>query len=119
MKTLDYVTIFLGFTIVALISVTVYGGRSDHKQVRITGVESEYLFDSSLDEQLVVHGPIGETLISVNRGRAHVVSAPCNNQICVLTGHIEKTGHWIACLPNRVFISIESGTQIGIDARSY
>lgn len=119
MKALDYVAIFLAFTIVAVISVTVYGGSSDHNKVRIAGVESEYLFDSSVDEQLVVHGPIGETVISVNQGRTHVVSAPCNNQICVLTGHIEKTGDWIACLPNRVFISIESGTQIAIDARSY
>lgn len=58
------------------------------------------------DNELVVTGPIGETRIIVEDGTVRVVDSDCRDKICVAMGRIEKPSAWIACLPNRVFISI-------------
>jgi hypothetical protein len=47
-----------------------------------------------------------------------VISSPCPEKICVKTGRISKPGQWIACLPNRVFISIRGRRSEQPDAVS-
>ncbi len=119
MKPLDYVTVAFAAALVVVISTAVYGGGAGRTTVHITAPQVEYLFATSIEETVAVNGPLGETVIRIGDGGARVVSSPCDNQICVRTGHVERAGRWIACLPNRVFVSIESGQRSDIDARSY
>ena len=119
MKPLDYVAVACAAALVIAISTTVYGGGGGRTTVQITAPNVEYLFATSVEETVAVRGPIGETVVRINNGGARVISSPCDNQICLRTGQIERSGRWIACLPNRVFISIESGNRMEIDARSY
>lgn len=118
MKPLDYVTLLFAAALVVAISTAVYGG-GERTTVLVTAPDDEYLFASSVEETISVEGPIGQTVVAVADGGARVVSSPCDNQICVLTGRVERAGRWIACLPNRVFVSIESGSRTDVDARSY
>lgn len=119
MKPLDYVTLLFAAALVVAISTAVYGGADGRATVLITAPDAEYLFASSVEETIAVSGPIGQTVVEIADGGARVISSPCDNQICVLTGHVERAGRWIACLPNRVFVSIESGSRTDVDARSY
>ena len=119
MKPLDYVTLVGAAALVVAISTAVYGGGSARTTIHVTGPSVEYLFDSTVEDRVAVRGPIGETVVLIADGGARVASSPCDNQICVRTGHVERAGRWIACLPNRVFVSIESGQRSDIDARSY
>lgn len=119
MKPLDYVTLLFAAALVVAISTAVYGGADGRTTVLITAPDAEYLFASSVEETIAVSGPIGQTVVEIADGGARVVSSPCDNQICVLTGHVERAGRWIACLPNRVFVAVEGGPDEQIDARSY
>ncbi len=119
MKPLDYVTLVFAAALVAAISTAVYGGGGGRTTVLVTAPDAEYVFASSVEETVVVDGPIGQTVVAIAEGGARVVSSPCDNQICVRTGQVERAGRWIACLPNRVFVSIESGNLTDVDARSF
>jgi len=119
LKPLDYVTLLVAATLVVVISMAVYGGGNGRTTVLVTAPDVEYLFASSVEETIAVSGPIGQTVVEIADGGARVLSSPCDNQICVRTGQVERPGRWIACLPNRVFVSIESGTRTDVDARSY
>lgn len=118
MKPLDYVTLLFAAALVIAISTAVYGGDG-RTMVLVTAPDIEYLFASSVEDRIAVNGPIGQTVVEIADGGARVVSSPCDNQICVRTGHVERPGRWIACLPNRVLVSIESGNRTDVDARSY
>jgi hypothetical protein len=65
-----------------------------------------------------VPGPLGDTVVVIENGSVRVVSSPCPEKICIKTGRISKPGQWIACLPNKVFISIRGRRSEQPDAIS-
>lgn len=64
----------------------------------------------------VVPGPVGETVVVVEDGVAHVESSDCRHQICVNMGRIRAPGELIACVPNGVTVVIEGRSEDGPDA---
>ena len=67
-----------------------------------------------------VRGPLGPTILRLDRGGARFVSSPCPNQLCVRTGAVGRTGEVAACLPNRVAVRVVRGGasegEEGVDA---
>ncbi len=53
-----------------------------------------------------VEGPLGITVVEVEGTRAHVVSSPCPDKICIRMGWLERAGDYSACLPNRVLVEV-------------
>lgn len=53
-----------------------------------------------------VEGPLGTTIVEVVGGRAHVVSSPCPDKVCVHMGWLQRVGDYSACLPNRVLVEV-------------
>lgn len=53
-----------------------------------------------------VEGPLGTTVVEVEGTRAHVVSSPCPDKICIRMGWLERAGDYSACLPNRVLLEV-------------
>ena len=53
-----------------------------------------------------VDGPLGVTIVEVDGFRAHVVSSPCPDKICVRMGWLSRPGDYAACLPNKVLAEI-------------
>lgn len=64
------------------------------------------------DRQLVVQGPLGETVIEVQQGQVRVVRSPGPQQICVRQGWIQKPGEALICLPNRITVEIPGNSGI-------
>jgi hypothetical protein len=59
-------------------------------------------------------------VVEISGGKARVLSSPCVNQTCVAVGHIHRQGEWAACLPNKVFVSIEgSADDEALDAAAW
>ena len=119
MRPLDYVAVTFAAALVIVIAIAVYSGGGDRATVRVTAPSGEYLFLLTAEETIVVRGPIGETVVRIGDGGARVLSSPGPKQICVKAGHVSRPGAWLACLPNRVFVSIESRQLEDVDARSY
>ena len=61
----------------------------------------------SENQEILVHGPIGETLIKIKNHKVRVTHSDCPEKICVKTGWIHKTGEFIVCVPNKVIIKID------------
>ena len=93
------------------------GGLADRARVRQEGrVFAE--IDLKARRQLTVPGPLGTTLISVEPGRARVVSDPGPRQYCVRQGWLMRPGEIAICAPNRVSLQITGRTRV-YDSISY
>lgn len=53
-----------------------------------------------------VEGPLGTTIVEVVGGRAHVISSPCPDKVCIHMGWLQRVGDYSACLPNRVLVEV-------------
>ncbi|MCF8721205.1 MULTISPECIES: NusG domain II-containing protein [Nitrospina] len=67
--------------------------------------------------QLVhVEGPLGETEVQIQDGKARILKSPCSRKLCIKSGYIQYADRIAACLPNRVVVRILGSTYRGIDA---
>ena len=100
-------------TVLSLASIAgmkgIYGGGK-HVVVEVDGRHVlELLLDSDVTES--VHGPLGETVVSIENGTARIIESPCPHKYCVRMGSISRRAEIVVCVPNRVFMTIRGGTE--------
>ncbi|MDX8412042.1 MAG: NusG domain II-containing protein [Mariprofundaceae bacterium] len=62
-------------------------------------------------------GDLGESHIIIDDQGAHFVSSPCSGQQCVQAGSRHEAGKALACVPNRILVSLQSADDSsGFDA---
>lgn len=93
------------------------GGLADRAVVRQGGQVFAEL-DLHARRTLSVPGPLGNTLIAIEPGRARVVSDPGPRQYCVRQGWLARSGEIAICAPNQVSLSITSRAR-AYDSLSY
>ena len=106
LRPLDMVAIIVALGAVGVFSVHAYTGGQKNPNVIIEASGQRWIYPLRVNRQVTVSGPLGEELISINDGKAWVVTSPCPNKICIQQGKISKPGQWIACLPNKIFIRV-------------
>ena len=52
-------------------------------------------------------------VVVISGGKVSVTEASCKNQVCVRHGAISKSGDSIVCLPNRLVVRIDNGSEEG------
>jgi hypothetical protein len=129
-RALDIFIFLLALLIIGLISlqtyargrgtpeITISGAGQGAAQGAVQGAEQQWIYPLDVETTLRVPGPLGETVVEIKDGAVQVISSPCPEKICIKTGRISKPGQWIACLPNRVFISIRGRKSEQPDAIS-
>lgn len=60
-----------------------------------------------------VAGPLGMTLVELGPAGARVAASPCANQMCVRQGWVRRAGGVVACVPNRVVVSVAGDEAAG------
>ena len=92
----------------AFTSILAPGGK--HAVVEVDGRK---VLELPLDKDVhtSVTGPMGETYIEIHDGAVGVTESPCPHHYCVEMGTIHRRGELIACVPNRVIISIVNGDE--------
>ncbi|MDR1239127.1 MAG: NusG domain II-containing protein [Treponema sp.] len=120
-KPFDFVSLFAALIIIFLAFIPIYSGAGAQNTIKLKGEAGAWVFPQEAEETLTVPGPLGDTVVEIHGGRARVLSSPCQNQTCVAAGTIHARGQWIACLPNRVLVSVESssGEDTEIDAAAW
>ncbi len=63
-------------------------------------------YDLNQARELHIHGPLGDSLISIAQGKVRFKQSPCNNQYCVHQGWLARAGQVAVCLPNQVSIQL-------------
>jgi len=109
----DLVIILLAAGLTGFSAYTAYIKPQAVSRVTIRGQQREWSFPLGAEETVNVPGPLGTTVVRINKGSAWVESSPCNNQSCVAQGHLKQQGAWAACLPNGVFLLIEGSDETG------
>ncbi|MDR0551490.1 MAG: NusG domain II-containing protein [Spirochaetaceae bacterium] len=84
------------------------GARLYGAAANIEGEDGKWVYPLDKDAAAAVSGPLGVTTVSVKDGAVSIIESPCKNQTCVMAGAIAGHGQWIACLPNRVLITVEN-----------
>ena len=109
LKPFDWVSLAAAVLVTAASFFYVYAGSlgSPDTVVVIEGGGRSWVFPADAEEEVAVSGPLGTTIVRLGGGAVHVHSSPCDNQTCVAAGEIRRSGQWIACLPNAVFVRIE------------
>ncbi len=92
-------------------------GQADKAVVKLAGKVFAEL-DLSRNRQIEVPGPLGVTLIAVERGRVRVVSDPGPRQYCVRQGWLARPGEIAICAPNEISVQV-LGRRGGYDSLSY
>jgi len=81
-------------------------------------VDGKEMYRLSLYENrtIDVQGPLGTTIIKVEKGHAFIQKAPCPYQTCIKMGKIRRSGDMIVCLPNRILVKIEGKDRRDLDS---
>lgn len=114
----DWLVLLLAASLIAAsFPLLWHKGRAERAVVRQEGKVVAEL-SLSTPRTLSVHGPLGSTVIAVERGRARVQSDPGPRQLCVRQGWLARAGEMALCAPNRVSLTI-AGSQAVYDTLAY
>ena len=50
-------------------------------------------------------------IVEIKDGKVSVIEASCKNQVCVKHSPVSRSGESIVCLPNRLVVRIDSGSE--------
>lgn len=67
------------------------------------------------DQRVELEGPLGVTVLQIENGAARIISSPCPHKVCMRMGEASHVGDLLACVPNKLVISIE-GDSVGEEA---
>ncbi len=108
-KTLIGDTLILALCILALlfISKKTYSQGSGYVQIQASG--GTYRYSLETNRTINVAGPLGDTIVVIEDGHAHIEDSPCPTKSCTQQKPIADPHTWIACLPNEVLLTIVGG----------
>lgn len=100
------------------LSVSQADAGADAKVIIKSGGELFAEYPLSETVEVKVPAPEGSqkgdyNIVVIKDGCASVTEASCSNQVCVKHGSISRAGESIVCLPNRLVVSVEGGSQEG------
>ena len=111
------VVLLAGALTAALFPLFWRGGSAERVIIRADGkVFAEV--DLALRKTIMVPGPLGNTIIAIEPGRARVLADPGPRQYCVLQGWLSRSGDVALCAPNRVSLQI-FGRNAAFDSLAY
>jgi hypothetical protein len=107
------IVLIAGLLIVSAASVVGIRQHGFNSRHAVVEVEGKRVLELSLDRDVTttVTVPLGETVIVVEDGMVRIENSPCPLHYCIRMGRIRYKGEIIACLPNRVLITIKGGNK--------
>lgn len=119
MKIFDFAALSLAVALTVFSFLSALSIQSDTLEILIQAGDKEWIYpiDSHLSQAF--EGPVGKTIVDVSEGVVFVSESDCSEKICVQSGSIKNAGQWIACMPNRVFITIRGKKEGEIDGEAY
>ncbi len=93
------------------------GASGSDSTAQISGPHGETRVDLTVDQVLTVDGSAGDLTVEVLDRTIRVTHADCPDGVCVRTGRVSALGSLIACVPNRVVITVGAEGDSGYDAR--
>lgn len=107
----DFLTLLAGTLCVILLTLKLWhGGIADTAVIRSGGKVFREV-PLSRDQQIEVPGPLGVSVITIDKLRARISSDPSPRQYCVRQGWLQQAGEIAVCLPNQVSVELTGGAK--------
>jgi hypothetical protein len=110
-RPLDAAVIILVLLVIVLVSFPVSGNKGTPSRLLVQSEGQTFIYPLNSDRMIEVQGPDGITSLEISDGRARFVESPCPDKLCISHGWLARAGSWTACLPNKVFASVEGGEE--------
>ncbi len=106
------VLVAVGLAVSAVLAVSHSGGDT---VIIESGGDLYATYSLFEDHTVKVPAPRGShyNIVEISGGKVSVTEATCKNQVCVRHGEISRSGESIVCLPNRLVVRIEGGSEEG------
>ncbi len=114
----DWLIVLLGVCVCVVSFPLAWQAGIAEKAVVKLGGQIFAELDLSRNRQIEVPGPLGVTLIVVDKRRVRVVSDPGPRQYCVRQGWLARPGEIAICAPNQVSVQV-LGSKEAYDSISY
>jgi len=104
------VAVLLFLSVASIAGVRTFYNGNRHVVVEVDG---RHVLELSLDMNVTknVDGPLGTTVVVIEKGTARIAESPCPNHTCIHMGRISRRGEIIVCVPNRVVVTISGGSD--------
>lgn len=107
----DYLTLLAGALCVVLLTLKLWHGDVADTAVIRSGGKVFREVPLSRDQQIEVPGPLGTSIITIEKLRARISSDPGPRQYCVRQGWLQQAGEIAVCLPNQVSVELTGGAK--------
>ena len=114
----DWLVLLLGILFSAWLTATVWHGGAPRQVVIRAGgqVFAEARWDAR--PRISVPGPLGNSVVEIEPGRARVAADPSPRQLCVKQGWLSHAGDAALCLPNQLSVEL-AGAVRRFDSLNY
>ncbi|MFA7398966.1 MAG: NusG domain II-containing protein [Sideroxydans sp.] len=114
----DGLTMLLGCTCVILLTLRLWNGELADRAIIRSGGKIFKEVPLSRDLQIKVPGPLGISIITIEKRKARITSDPSPRQYCVREGWLQQAGEIAICLPNEVSVEL-TGSAKKYDSLNY
>ena len=114
----DYFTLLVGCLCTIWITVMVWSGGPADKALIRSGGKIFREVPLSRDQQIEVPGPLGTSIITIEKRKVRISSDPSPRQYCVRQGWLQQAGEIALCLPNQVSVELV-GSKKKYDSLNY
>jgi hypothetical protein len=114
----DWLIIFASFVAVIFMFQQFWSFEQASKLKIRQGDQVIGTYDLNQARELIIHGALGDSLISINQGKVRFKQSPCNNQYCVHQGWLSRAGQVAICIPNQISLQL-IGTKNSYDSLNY
>ena len=77
--------------------------------------DTEYIYPLNQPRELEFEGVLDKAHLMIHDGCIEFVESPCRDKICIHMGQARKDGDFLACLPNRIIVTVEGGVHSDTD----
>jgi len=114
----DWLTLLLGSICVVLLTLKLWSGDLADKAIIRSGGKIFREIPLSRDQRIEVPGPLGTSIIAIEKRKARIASDPSPRQYCVRQGWLQQAGEIALCLPNQVSVEL-AGSRKRYDSLNY
>jgi hypothetical protein len=118
LKAGDWLTLLLGSLCVVLLTLKLWNGELADRAIIRSGGKIFKEVPLSRDLQIEVPGPLGTSIITIEKRKARISSDPSPRQYCVRQGWLQQAGEIAICLPNEVSVEL-TGSAKKYDSLNY
>lgn len=107
----DWLTLMLGALLTLWLAAHLWSSATPQKVLIRSG--GQLFAEARLDQaqRIRVPGPLGESIVEIQQGRARVAADPSPRQLCVKQGWLLHVGDAALCLPNQLGIELVGATR--------